>query len=110
MAAVEAPTKTCRKCGETKPLDEFHRNRKSRDGHQSRCKPCMIEAASEWQAKNRQQATDNQRRRRQANPALALRDLAQAEAYRTAESRLREAHRDEFDRLYDEELRERGLR
>lgn len=32
--------KTCPRCGETKPLDEFHRNRREADGRQSRCKTC----------------------------------------------------------------------
>ena len=34
--------KVCSACGEWKPLDEFHRKRASRDGRQSRCRPCNI--------------------------------------------------------------------
>lgn len=33
-------TKRCRKCGTTKPLDEFHVDRSSRDGRQGRCRVC----------------------------------------------------------------------
>lgn len=32
--------KTCTKCGETKPLDEYHRNNRNKDGRNTRCKPC----------------------------------------------------------------------
>jgi NAD-dependent SIR2 family protein deacetylase len=35
-------TKTCTKCGETKPLDEFHKNPKTRDGRQPHCKSCRV--------------------------------------------------------------------
>lgn len=34
------PTKLCRGCGLSKALTEFQRNRASRDGRQSLCKPC----------------------------------------------------------------------
>ncbi len=37
-------TKRCSKCGETKPLDEFHVRTRSYDGVQAFCKPCMREA------------------------------------------------------------------
>lgn len=36
-------TKTCTKCGETKPLDEFYRDRAARDGRKSYCKRCREE-------------------------------------------------------------------
>lgn len=32
--------KTCTKCGETKPLDAFSRDRRRKDGRLARCKPC----------------------------------------------------------------------
>jgi protein-arginine kinase activator protein McsA len=32
--------KTCRKCGETKPLSEFYKNKESKDGHLNICKTC----------------------------------------------------------------------
>ena len=34
-------TKFCAKCGETKPLDEFWKNKTSVDGRQTYCKPCL---------------------------------------------------------------------
>jgi hypothetical protein len=41
--------KTCPRCGETKPLDQFNRDRTQRDGHCRRCKLCHRKAAGEWQ-------------------------------------------------------------
>lgn len=32
--------KRCARCGETKPVDEFPRNKGRRDGYHSYCKPC----------------------------------------------------------------------
>jgi hypothetical protein len=34
-------TKTCTKCGETKPLSEFHRAAKGKDGTRPDCKMCV---------------------------------------------------------------------
>lgn len=36
----ETDEKKCTACGVTKPLDEFHRHTRARDGRQSRCKVC----------------------------------------------------------------------
>lgn len=33
--------KVCRKCQESKPLNEFHRDNSSSDGHVGRCKVCL---------------------------------------------------------------------
>lgn len=35
--------KRCYKCGTTKPLDGFHKNRRQRDGFQNYCKDCARE-------------------------------------------------------------------
>lgn len=39
-----SPTKTCSRCGASKPLSAFHRNTATSDGLQSRCKDCHNEA------------------------------------------------------------------
>ena len=41
-------TKTCSKCGETKPLSEFYQQHTGRGGHLSRCKPCADEMHRRW--------------------------------------------------------------
>lgn len=40
--------KICSKCKEQKPLDDFHKQRKSPDGHAWYCKACKCEQAKEW--------------------------------------------------------------
>jgi 5-methylcytosine-specific restriction endonuclease McrA len=42
--------KTCSKCNETKPLDRFSKNKRSKDGLQVHCKAC----AAAWRAANRE--------------------------------------------------------
>lgn len=39
---MKTPTKVCNKCEERKPLDEFHINRSSLDGHRNDCKQCRV--------------------------------------------------------------------
>jgi 5-methylcytosine-specific restriction endonuclease McrA len=40
MADTDSALKRCRVCGESKPLDQFHRDRARRDGRQTICKAC----------------------------------------------------------------------
>lgn len=74
-------SKSCRICGELKPLTEFHRASGMRDGHRSECKPCYraISAAryranpepakervKRWQRDNAARYQENQRRWRES--------------------------------------------
>lgn len=36
--------KRCSRCGEEKPLEDFYRNRRKKDGKNSYCKPCSLAA------------------------------------------------------------------
>lgn len=48
-----APTaKACRKCGETKAISEFYRNKGSRDGRSNSCKVCNNASTYAWRAAN----------------------------------------------------------
>lgn len=40
-------TKTCTMCQEEKPMDEFHRNSRNKDGRAYRCKKCMNKTVNE---------------------------------------------------------------
>jgi len=42
-------TKTCSKCHKTKPLDEFHNDKKAKDGRASHCKICVKKYYQEHQ-------------------------------------------------------------
>jgi DNA-binding Xre family transcriptional regulator len=70
------PTKVCVRCQERKPYSEFY-PRQPRNGvtyHESRCKPCTIAHAFDWQRRNRDRKREYDRRRREkikADPELA---------------------------------------
>jgi len=34
--------KTCTKCGQIKPIEDYHRNKSMRDGHLNSCKACRV--------------------------------------------------------------------
>lgn len=60
--------KTCTICGETKPLDDFSRNKQAADGRQSQCKTCMSEYAAKYHARNREAIRARRAKHRTANP------------------------------------------
>lgn len=43
--------KTCTKCGEEKPLDEYYKNKKCRGGRLTRCKDCVKAQRAEYNAR-----------------------------------------------------------
>lgn len=50
-------TKRCQKCGEVKPVTEFHKRSASPDGHQAWCKRCTAIATAERKASQKPQNT-----------------------------------------------------
>lgn len=49
--------KQCVSCGQTKALNEFHRNNNNRtDGRAGKCKPCASAYNKKWQAENPEKA------------------------------------------------------
>lgn len=59
--------KTCKKCNEEKPLSEFHKDRKLKDGHSNKCKECAIARAKEHYQNNREDAIARQKAWSEAN-------------------------------------------
>lgn len=51
--------KACKKCGETKPMSAFYRNKNHSDGREYRCKPCRMEEIRKHTA---QRSSDYNRR------------------------------------------------
>lgn len=51
---MAAPTdkRSCSRCGQTKPLSEFYRDRRKPDGREYRCKKCSNRRARKWQRAN----------------------------------------------------------
>ena len=41
---MKMKTKVCSKCGDTKPVAGYHKDRGAKDGHYSQCKKCALEA------------------------------------------------------------------
>jgi len=79
------PTKRCSHCGQRKPLGDFYPDN-TRDRHQSWCKKCMAEnTVGRWQ---------------KDHALLYRRQKARQRAFQ----RLRDAHRREYDRYYQEAL------
>lgn len=60
-------TKTCSKCGETKELGEFYRNRTMKDGRSYWCKACDTAYHAKWSKDNRAYRTAYQVRRQRAD-------------------------------------------
>jgi hypothetical protein len=82
--------KTCRLCGESKPLSEFYAMKGMRDGHRNECKTCWSARAAaryranpaaakertrRWQQENRERYNAGQRERRK-QPARKAKERA----------------------------------
>lgn len=59
--------KACTRCGGTKPLVEFHRDRGKSEGRSSQCKTCASTRASTWHAANRERRAARDKTYREAN-------------------------------------------
>lgn len=106
--------KVCKKCGLTKPLDEFYKAAGMRDGHRSDCKTCNSEAKRKRYFANPQPAIERSRLWQRENRE---RHRAWQRAYRAAnreriQRRNRDRHlskkygivSDEFDLLVQAQL------
>ena len=60
-------SKTCTKCGETKPLDDFHRDKTRSGGRRSDCKECRREYSRRYREENRDERREYDRRYREEN-------------------------------------------
>ena len=60
--------KTCSKCGQTKPLDEFRSQAAGKFGVTSACRQCELELARKRYEANREQVLERQRKYREADP------------------------------------------
>jgi hypothetical protein len=61
MLATPVPTKQCKgPCGQVKPLDQFHRRARSRDGLQAHCRACGRAALDAADARRKAAAQPHQ--------------------------------------------------
>lgn len=50
---INMKIKVCRKCGDPKPIDDFHKCAKNKDGKHSYCKKCSVLGATAWYVDNK---------------------------------------------------------
>lgn len=60
--------KRCKDCGESKPLEDFHRCKNNKDGRKGKCKTC---SAATWQKANREHGAARSKRWRERHPEKA---------------------------------------
>lgn len=56
--------KTCNSCKQSKPLDQFTKNKNTRDGLMRQCRKCNTERASKWHMENSDRANNRKRSRK----------------------------------------------
>lgn len=44
--------KTCFKCGQSKPLNLFHKHKGMKDGYLNKCASCVVKDVADWRIKN----------------------------------------------------------
>jgi hypothetical protein len=59
-------TKTCRKCGEEKKVEDFRPNGHMADGISSWCSACHVQATRDWRERNRELDRERQQERYRA--------------------------------------------
>jgi len=84
--------KTCTKCGETKPLEDFHRNRGRADGRSSQCGPCIRTRAAVYREDRRVELAAATAAYRAARPGY-MADYRAKNPHRAWESAYRERSR-----------------
>lgn len=100
--------KVCRICGEVKPLGEFHVNRKSADGRQSRCKVCACSGARQWNRDNRDRKNERARIARiEWTPERRAQEAAKNKAWRDANAEQVQAHKRAYYEANKESIQER---
>ncbi|WP_461314903.1 hypothetical protein [Bradyrhizobium embrapense] len=77
---TETGLKRCTKCGETKPLDLFSKNRSMRDGVQLHCKECKHDRKRQYRAEHPEKRLAEERRRRIADPVTYMLSSAKQRA------------------------------
>jgi len=92
----------CKKCGVTKPLDQFAKNDKCKWGREHRCKACAIVSANSWTKNNRSRSREIKTKWRLGNPEKQLiaekrysrseANLARSRAYEKANPEKKRTH------------------
>jgi hypothetical protein len=62
--------KQCSKCGEQKPLNQFHRDKSNKDGLYAYCKTCACAKTAAWKQANPERNKEGQRISRRKRPRV----------------------------------------
>lgn len=62
--------KICTKCGETKTLLDFHKDKSTKDGYTYQCKACVCERSRKHYRNNPEKGRENSRKRRERLPTV----------------------------------------
>lgn len=65
-------TKYCNKCRKTKPISEFSKNKKSKDGLQTQCKECVCKYFKTYYNQNRKKFLELSKKQRKQNYKAVL--------------------------------------
>lgn len=68
VTATVPAIKTCSCCKIAKPVCDYYKDKKKKDGLYSRCKPCHLSAAAIWSKENKDSVAKAARERRAADP------------------------------------------
>lgn len=88
--------KTCTRCGATKPLGDFHRRAKARDGRNAACKECICAERRAYTAQHPDRLAE-QRRTYMRDPKKREAHIARARAWRAANPERMLAYREEYE-------------
>lgn len=64
---MEETTRTCTKCGRTKPLSEYHKDSRSPGGIRRQCKACRCTQTMDWWYANQERQLTRHREYADAN-------------------------------------------
>lgn len=87
-------TKICRRCGEDKPLSDFHKCKKRKDGVQTECKECMKLRHAEYYSKHIEQYKESHERYRETHYLEMIRKSR--EYYHKNKERVTEKNREYY--------------
>lgn len=97
--------KRCSDCGKQKPLEDFYRSKRTRDGHGHVCKICTYAKVRAWQRAHPDQVRAQQRRYYLKHWTPKLKRPPPTEAELRARRERRKENQRAYQRTHREELR-----
>lgn len=95
-------TKRCSRCGEEKPLSEFKKNPRNKDGYEYTCKICESKRQKEWRLKNRDAIKEYQKRYNEAH--RLQKNAGQRQRYLKSKGGILK-RQSEYYKIYDDDFK-----